>query len=58
MTKFDFVAVSPDGLVATGSRRGDTVGEVELGLYEAKFRDIRVTEQQGPGLDPDQALSG
>ena len=49
MTKFDFVAVSPDGLVATGSRRGDTVGAVELGLYESKFRDIRVTEHKGLG---------
>ena len=49
MAKFDFVAVGPDGLEATGSRRGDTSGAVELFLYEAKFRDIRVTEHKGMG---------
>jgi type IV pilus assembly protein PilC len=49
MTKFDFVAVSADGLVASGSRRGDTRGAVELDLFEDKYRDIRVTEHKGVG---------
>jgi len=49
MTRFDFVAVGPDGQSVSGSRKGNTRGAVQLELFEHQYRDIRVSEHKGVG---------
>jgi type IV pilus assembly protein PilC len=45
MTRFAYVATTPDGQLATGVERAATRDAAELALYERELRDIRVTEK-------------
>lgn len=45
MTRYAYVAVTPDGEVTRGTQRGESAEAVEIELYERELRDIRVTEK-------------
>lgn len=45
MTRYAYVAVTPDGELTRGTQRGESAEAVEIELYERELRDIRVTEK-------------
>lgn len=45
MTKFAYAGVTEAGLEVTGTRRGASVSDVQLALYDEGYRDLRVTEK-------------
>lgn len=45
MTRYAYVAVTPEGEVTRGTQRGESAEAVEIELYERELRDIRVTEK-------------
>ncbi|HEY3261098.1 MAG TPA: type II secretion system F family protein [Pseudonocardiaceae bacterium] len=46
MSRFAYVAVTPDGRVASGVQKAASRPAAELALYEQELRDIRVTERK------------
>lgn len=45
MTRYAYVAVTPDGQLTRGTKRAESAEAVEIALYEEELRDIRVTEK-------------
>jgi type IV pilus assembly protein PilC len=46
MTRYAYVATSPDGVTATGVQKADTSEAAELALYERELRDIQLTPKK------------
>lgn len=48
MTRYAYVATTPDGGTATGVQKAPSRQAAELALYELELRDIQITERRSP----------